>query len=261
MRPLLDKMTELAPRVGLRLSVVASRKLVSTCSSVSRLAAADLAGPPTWFPMELGLHAAGAVVIGDSTAVPLADFLMGGLGDFDNRPPTPLEQAVLRRHLQSALQGLVEGLTDYGITHLRLREAPMFSDPEDIIASLGGADVVVVRVDVEVDGAVLDGGIAVALPALEMLGHDAGGDEQTARAALAAVPLTISVRFPSTLVTAADMRSLEVGDVLRLDATSPAVLGLVGDGADRDGFCLLRGGLGRRGRKRAIVVTALEDKL
>jgi flagellar motor switch protein FliM len=120
------------------------------------------------------------------------------------------------------------------------------------------------RIDVS-QGLDAHGFLTVAYPAptltplLVELGARRQGDERDERveaaargmveAALVEVPVTLSVRLNPSPVAAADLASLQVGDVLRLDhrVDAPA-RGVVGD---HDAFLAH---LGRRGRRHAVQV-------
>jgi flagellar motor switch protein FliM len=189
------------------------------------------------------------LVADDSVLVALADLMLGGTGTVPTRPVHRVEAAVLRRHLTTALSPLVEPLAEHGVTGIALAEPPI----DEVVTYLGGTEVIAVRLRIAISGETLAGAMILAVPSRLLLGgaeHEPTGSRST-MAALAEVPLDVTVQFPATTFSAYEMTGLERGDVLRLEAGDPFVVGQI------EGRQLLTGSLGRSGRRRAIVVQSV----
>ncbi len=250
-------LTDAAPRVGLLLGAAAGRALPVRCGGVRRVALVEVATDgDVWVPLECGLAGSCLLVLPAESAVRLADLLMGGTGETAPRPTTRLEQSVLLRHVVPALWPLATALADAGVTGLQA--GPISDDP----LPTGTGEVVAVLLE-----AVLPAGgeatLVLCLPARSLL--PAGPERPTAVAGPAAdvlgsVPVTVALRLPGATVAAADLAELSPGDVLRLDGGATAELtGLLPLGGARAGEDLpvLTATLGRRGRRRAVVVHEL----
>ena len=250
LRPLVDDLTVVAPRIGLKLGLACGRALAVTCEGVGRLPADSLAGVGSvWSIADLGLPRPGVLVADDSVLVALADLMLGGTGTVPTRPVHRVEAAVLRRHLTTALSPLVDPLAEHGVMGVTLAEPPI----DEVVAFLGGAEVIAIRLRIAIAGATLAGAMILAIPSRLLLGGtepEPTGSQSTI-AALAAVPIDVTVQFPATTFSAYEMTGLERGDVLRLEAGDPFVVGQI------DGRQLLTGSLGRSGRRRAIVVQSV----
>jgi hypothetical protein len=250
LRPLVGDLTAVAPRMGLKLGLACGRAVAVTCEGVGRLPADSLADVGSvWSVTELGLSRQGVLVADDSVLVALADLMLGGTGNVPTRPVHRVEAAVLRRHLTTALTPLVEPLGEHGVTGIALGEPPM----DDVVTFLGGAEVIAVRLRIAINGEALAGAMILAIPSRLLLSgdeHEPTGSRSTI-AALAEVPLDVTVQFPATTFSAYEMTGLERGDVLRLEASDPLVVGQI------EGRPYLTGSLGRSGRRRAIVVQSV----
>ena len=100
--------------------------------------------------------------------------------------------------------------------------------------------------------------LALALPARALLPGTLVPlvePESATAAALAAVPVQVSLQLAPTTLTAAEVELLVPGDVVRLDhAVDRPLLGLLDDRV------VLHATLGQRGRRRAVaVVDVLDD--
>jgi hypothetical protein len=250
LRPLVGDLTLVAPRSGLKLGMACGRAVGVTCQGVGRLPADSLAGVGSaWSVADLGFGRPGVLVADDSVLVALADLMLGGTGTVPTRAVQRVEAAVLRRHLATALAPLVDPLAEHGATGIALAEPPT----DDVVTFLGGAEVIAIRLQIALGGETLSGAMILALPSRLLLGgaEPVPTGSQSTLAALAEVPLDVTVQFPVTTFSAYEMTGLERGDVLRLEAGDPFVVGQI------DGRPLLTGSLGRSGRRRAIVVQSV----
>jgi hypothetical protein len=252
---LVAALLDAAPRVGLALGLSSGRPVEATCPGVRRAAVVEVSTPGcVWAHVRCGLPDPGLVVVPRDAAVALADLLMGGPGEAEARAATPLEQSLVVTHLVPALRPLAEALTDRGVTSF---EGGAASDEE---LPPGTGEVLAVPLDVE-----LPSGIAcrvtLCLPARSLLPAEASPAEAAhlpaAHAALADVPVDVALRLPPTRVSAEAVEDLVPGDVLRLDPTAAASLvGVLPDGAGT-AVPVMTAALGRRGRRRAVVVSSL----
>lgn len=260
---LVDRVQDVAPRIAMVLSGACGRPVGVRCVGAERIGAAQL-GPATatWCYADAGQLGRAALVVPPELTVALADAFLGGTGVAPevSRPGSPLERRLVLRHLQPALQPVVAALSDEGLTRLELGEAQEL--PPN--GSLG--DLVTLRLlvsltpikdqDEPADPAQV---IRLALPARTLL--PAGGPSYAApvaatAAALAEVPVRVSVRLAPTSLSAAEVESLTPGDVVRLDHGVDVPLDVL-----LDERVLMHATLGRRGRRRAILVTDLVGQL
>jgi|GEM_PF-5500483 len=248
---LVAAVTEAAPRVGLLLGLACGRTVPVTCPGVRRVAIVEVAtAGALWAPLACGLSDPGLLLVPADTAVALADLYLGGLGEPENRPCSPLEQQLLVRHTLPALRPLADALADHGVTVLSA--GPVSDEP----LPLGGGEVVAVPLDVKLPhGAVVR--LTLCLPAKSLL--PAAGEPAPAVPSRAAeqvlfdVEVELALRLASTTVTAQDVEELQPGDVVRLDPGAAEQLVGVLSGSDEDVLVLVAG-LGRRGRHRAVLV-------
>ena len=210
------------------------------------------------------------VELNGQLALGFVDRLLGGTGvrsaqDEAPRRPTELESVLVRDLLGQAADALAEALRplvddaapvalDYSAQHVQI------AGPSDMV--------IVLTYRLGVTQGLEDQGLlsvcypAITLrPVLEHLAQSAQGgarddalDQPTARAAvhdrLQGVGVDFAVCLTDSVVAACDLDGLAVGDVLRLDhRVGQPVVGRVGQ-AD-----VLRGHLGRRGRRLALQVT------
>lgn len=248
---LVAAVADAAPRVGLVLGLATGRSVTVTCTAPRRAALVEVASPgAVWAPLLCGLPDPGLLLVPVDAAVALADLLMGGPGEPESRPTTVLEQALLMQHLVPALRPLAEALADRGVTAF---EAGAVSDEE---LPPGTGEVLALPLDVVLPtGATLV--VTVCLPAKSLLPSDAAphpaAPSPVAHAALADVPVDISLRLPTTRVCADQVEDLVPGDVLRLEPGAEAALvGVLASGAGD--VTVLTAALGRRGRRRAVQV-------
>lgn len=251
---LVAAITDAAPRVGLLLGLACGRSVPVSCPGVRRVALVEVATPSAvWSPLSCGLPDPGLLLVPSEVAVALADLFLGGMGEGEPRPCSPLEQGLLFRHTLPALRPLAEALADHGVTGLAA--GPVSDDPLPI----GGGEVVAIPLDLQLPtGAVVR--LTVCLPAKSLLPSEADPapaiPSPAAESVLGAVSVEVAFRLAPTVVTAEDIEDLRPGDVIRLDpgAASHLVGSLAGDG---DEVPFLAAALGRRGRRRAVVVHAL----
>jgi flagellar motor switch protein FliM len=248
---LVAAVTDAAPRVGLLLGLACGRDLAVRCAGVRRVALKEVAtAAAVWTPLSGGLPEPGLLLVPAETAVVLADLYLGGLGEGEDRPTTPLEQQLLVRHTLPALRPLAQALAEHGVTGFA---AGAVSDEP---LPVGGGEVVAVPLDVELpSGATVR--LTVCLPAKSLLPTDPGSlahaPTAAAEAALGSVPVEVSVRLPVAVLSASEVEDLQPGDVLQLaSGAADAVVGVLHDGsADVPVFV---GSLGRRDTRRAVAV-------
>lgn len=248
---LVAAVTDAAGRVGLMLGMACGRTLPVTCPAVRRVALVEVATPGVvWAPLSCGLPDPGLLLVPASGAVALADLFLGGLGQAEERTSTVLEQQLLVQHVLPALKPLAEALTEHGVTGFSA--GPVTDKPLPV----GGGEVVAVPLQVTLPrGNVTT--VTLCLPAKSLLPADNGsslampsvGTQQV----LAEVPVEVSLRLPASTVSAEEVEDLRAGDVIRLDgqALSALVGVLAGSG---DNVTVLTAALGRRGKRRAVVV-------
>jgi flagellar motor switch protein FliM len=251
---LVAAVTEAAPRVGLLLGLACGREVPVTCPGVRRVSLLEVATPgAVWTPLSCGLSDPGLLLVAADAAVALADLYLGGLGEGENRACSGLEQQLLVRHTLPALRPLAEALADHGVT--TLTAGAISDDPLPV----GGGEVLAVPLDITLPAGETVR-ITVCLPAKSLLPSEVDPapaiPSRAAELVLGDIPVEVALRLASTTVTAEDVDDLHPGDIIRLDAT--AVSSLVGVLAgDGDDVPVLLAALGRRGRRRAVVVHAL----
>ena len=251
---LVSRVQDVSPRIGVALSVACGRTVVVTCTGAERVSSGHLAQPnQSWTHVSCGLVGKTILVVPSVLIVALADTLMGGTGAVateTSRPATTLEQRLVFRHLGPALQPLVAAFAGNGMTGLTLGEPETLALP----ASIG--DLVALHLETELEGVGVQDTMTLALPARALL---AGLDllrlsepPAATAAALAEVPVEISLRLAPTTLTAAEVEELMPGDVVRLEhVVGRPLVGLLDDRP------VLHATLGRRGRRRAVLVTDL----
>ena len=252
---LVGRVQDVSPRIGVALSVACGRTVVVTCTGAERVSSGHLAqAGVTWCWVDCGSLGRAILAVPAALTVGLADTLMGGSGrpgpaEADSRPATTLEQRLVLRHLGPALQPLVLAFAGNGLTALVVGEPETHALP----ASIG--DLVALRLSTHVEGTGAGDTITLALPAQALLpGAELRLlDPPTATAAaLAEVPVEVSLRLSATPMSAAEVESLRPGDVVRLEhPVDRPLLGLLDDRV------VLHATLGRRGRRRAVLVTDL----
>ncbi len=240
-----------APRVGLLLGLACGRDVVVTCPGVRRAALVEVARPGVvWAPLACGLPDPGLLLVARADAVALADLLLGGSGESQDRAATEMEQQLLVRHVVPALAPVAEALADHGV--LGLACGPVSDQP----LPTGFGEIVAVPLELA-----LPGGTAVVvtlcLPAKSLLPAETGPAPLEPASAtervLADVCVDVSLRLPSTTVSADDVEGLAPGDVLSLDPDAVlTLLGVLPGGAHP--VTVLTASLGRRGKRRAVVV-------
>lgn len=247
-------LADAVPRVGLLLGSAAGRSVVSSCPGVRRAALEELTSPgAVWAPLACGLPDPGVLVVSAASTISLADLLMGGLGGEEDRRSTPLEQALLVRHVLPALRPLTDALADSGVTELA--SGPVTDEP----VPAGAGEVLAIGVDLTLPSRV-SARVTLCLPARTLLpapsGAPVGPPVDPEGHVLGGVPVEVSLRLPGTVVSAADVDDLAPGDVIRLDeGAAAALVGVLQ--ADGRTTAVLTAALGRRGRARAVRVDAL----
>ena len=244
-------LTDAVPRVGMLLGAAAGRTVTTTSGGVRRDALVEVAvDGDVWAPLACGLAGSCLLVVPRAGAVALADLLMGGVGEPDERPANRLEQTLLVRHLVPALRPLAGALAEHGVDGL------VAEDVTDDPLPTGTGEVVAVLLETA-----LPSGesvrVVLCLPARSLLPAEPEPELPApgpADAVLGDVPVTVSVRLPATSVSAADLDDLAPGDVLRLDPEAVEQLVGVLPRAEGD-LPVLAAALGRRGEQRAVVVS------
>lgn len=248
---LVAAVTDAAPRVGLLLGTACGRSLPMTCPGVRRVALVEVALPgAVWAPLSCGLPDPGLLLVPAPATVALADLFLGGLGEPEQRTASALEQQLLVQHLLPALKPLADALSEHGVTGFSA--GPVTDKPLPV----GGGEVVAVPLEIHLPlGAVV--GVTLCLPAKSLLPADtesalavpSGRTEQV----LAEVPVELSLRLPASTVSAEEVEDLHPGDVIRLDGEAlSALVGVLGGGSED--VTVLTAALGRRGKRRAVVV-------
>jgi flagellar motor switch protein FliM len=240
-----------APRVGLLLGLSLGRPLPVRCTAVRRVALVEVAtAGGVWAPLSCGLPDPGLLLVPAGTAVAFADVALGGPGAPEDRPATTLEQQLLVQHLVPALRPLADALADHGVTGL------VTAQVTDRPLPVGGGEVLALSLEVDAPaGSAVP--FTVCLPAKSLLPADtdpvAPMPSSATQQVLAEVPVEVALRMPISTVSADVVEDLHPGDVIRLEADSLA--GLVGvlSGQEED-VPVITASLGRRGRRRAVVV-------
>ncbi|MGB8651713.1 MAG: FliM/FliN family flagellar motor switch protein [Mycobacteriales bacterium] len=251
---LVAAITDAAPRVGLLLALACGRTVPVRCAGVRRVSLQEVATTGAlWAPLTCGLPDPGLLVVPAEAAVALADLYLGGLGEGEPRPCTPLEQQLLVRHTLPALKPLAAALADHGV--VGLVAGPMSDEPLPV----GGGEVLAIPLDVELPSETTVR-LTVCLPAKSLLPSDSGPatapPNAVATAALSHVPVEVAVRIAASVVSAEDVEDLQPGDVIRLDpGATEQLLGVLPHGVDD--VPVFAAGLGRRDKRRAVVVHAL----
>ncbi len=250
---LVADVTEAVPRVGLLLGSAAGRPVTVTCGGVRRVALVEIAADgDVWAPLLCGLPGTCLLLVPRSGTVALADLLLGGRGEVEDRRPTGLEQQLIVRHVVPSLRPLVVALAEYGVQDLAA--GPPTDDP----LPAGAGEVVAVLIEAALPSGATSR-MVLCLPARSLLPAEparALPAPGPAEDVLGEVPVDLSLRLPATVVTAEDLEDLSPGDVLRIDPESVLQLSGVLEHADGE-RAVLTAGLGRRGRRRAVVVHEL----
>ena len=242
---------EAAPRVGLLLGLACGRSVQVQARAVRRVALREVASADAvWAPLACGLSDPGLLLVPVESAIALADVFLGGLGETAERSSSPLEQSLVVQHLLPALTPIAEALAEHGVTGLQA--GPVTDKPLPV----GGGEVVALQLE-----AVLPQGttarLTLCLPAKSLLPTESGSAVPSPTAAtqqvLADVPVELSLRLPSSTVTAEEVEDLRPGDVIRIDGGALHALVGVLAGHEED-VPVIVGALGRRGRRRAVVV-------
>jgi flagellar motor switch protein FliM len=248
---LVAAVSEAAPRVGLLLGLACGRTVTVTAQAVRRVALREVATTgAVWAPLTCGLSDPGLLLVPADSAVALADVFLGGLGETADRAATTLEQQLVVQHVLPALKPVAEALAEHGVTRL---QAGAVSDKP---LPVGGGEVVALQLE-----AVLPQGtvarISLCLPAKSLLPTEtetaAPVPTRATEQLLGDVPVDVSLRLPSSYVTAEEVEDLHPGDVIRIDAGALTTLVGVLAGSHHD-VPVLSASLGRRGRRRAVLV-------
>lgn len=228
----LDTLVSAALRVSVDLSPTSGLGN-SRLAQIRRIDSAHVATTGrTWFHLRTG-RGPGALIIDQSLAVVVADLLMGGTGIVDSRPITTVEEKVLVPHVQRAVSALAVAFQPAGLGAIDVVEpgrgalglrGDMFS--VEIVVTGEGAQ----------DGAAL-GTIEVLVPALESQRNARHHEHPNTRNAqlspsVLGIPLELAVHTGVTMLPAARMRRLQVGEVLELRHDCSVPLRVVVGGED-----------------------------
>lgn len=250
--PLSTALTESAPRVGLLLGMASGRAITASCAGLRRVALVEVTSADSvWAPLRTGLPDAALLVADPASTIALADVFLGGNGTPEQRSVTPLELTLLVRQVVPSLRPLAEALADHGVTSFEAGPATIEPLPT------GYGEVVAVPLQLDLpSGATAS--LTLCLPAKTLLPSDTGPvvPEPTPAAAdaLSDVPVEVTVRMLPSYVPAAEVDTLQPGDVVALapDAALQLVGLLPGD------LPLFAAELGRRDDRRAVLVHSLE---
>lgn len=244
-----------APRVGLLVGLACGRDVVGSCRGVRRAALVEVTRPgAVWAPISCGLGEPGLLLVARPDAVALADLLLGGPGEAFDRPTSSMEQQLLVRHLVPALQPVADALLEHGVAGLAC--GPVTDQP--LPTGLGEVLAVPLELTLPSDETVL---MTLCLPAKSLLPAETGPAQlepvSATERVLADVPVELSLRLPATVMSAEDVEDLAPGDVLHLDPDAAAtLLGVLpgGTASHTVPVTVLTASLGRRGKRRAVVV-------
>jgi flagellar motor switch protein FliM len=232
----------LAPKCGLAVTSVIGRE-ASLRIALVEASAAEPSGEYACYRVGAAGHRCAALLIAAPAVARLAELFMGGTGGGTDRQPSALEGSIVERRLGSLLMGLDAVLAQFGVDGHEVAALETFRD-----LSLEPHQV---RVTIEI---VIDD---VAIPMILILpaSHHAVRanvplDTTSVFAeALRDIPLSVSVRFESVVLTAEELDDLEPGDVIRLEQPENASLvGIV------DNQRVFVGRAGRRGRRLAVEI-------
>lgn len=248
---LVSRVQDVAPRIGVALSVACGKIVVVTCTGAERVSSNHLTQVgQTWCYVDCKGFGKAILAVPARLTVVLADTLMSGSGAVSmtaGRAATTLEQRLVLRHLGPALQPLVQAFAGNGLTSLTVG-AP---ETDPLPASIG--DLVALRLLMKVGDSSDPETLTLALPARALLpGNEIpiSSLSTVAAAALAEVPVDISLQLAPTTLSAADVEELTPGDVVRLDhSVDRPLLGLLDDRV------VLHAILGKLGRRLAAQVT------
>lgn len=240
-----------APRVGLLVGLACGRDVVGSCRGVRRAALVEVARPgAVWAPLSCGLADPGLLLVAGPDAVALADLLLGGPGEPMERATSLMEQQLLVRHVVPALHPVVDALGEHGVGGLAC--GPVSDQP--LPTGLGEVLAIPLELALPSGESVL---VTLCLPAKSLLPAEPGPAQlepvSATERVLADVPVEVSLRLPATVMSAEDVEDLSPGDVLHLDPDAAAtLLGVLPGGSDA--VTVLTASLGRRGKRRAVVV-------
>ena len=242
---------EATPRVGLLLGLACGRTIPVTAQAVRRVALREVASTDAvWAPLACGLPDPGLLLVPAGSAIALADVFLGGLGETADRATSPLEQSLVVQHLLPALTPVAEALAEHGVTGLTA--GPVSDKPLPV----GGGEVVALQLEAQLPQGT-SAALTLCLPAKSLLPTESGSAVPAPTSAtqrvLADVPVELSLRLPASTVSAEEVEDLRPGDVIRVESGSLHALVGVLAGHDQD-VPVVVGALGRRGRRRAVVV-------
>jgi flagellar motor switch protein FliM len=180
----------------------------------------------------------GVAVIPRTVVTGLAELLMGGPGEGENRLPNRFERSLLSRRLSEVLVPLWEAL---GVD---TAEAPALTYVGSPLAQLP-LSTVAVGMSFSIGERSWEFTLALASSVVDTgLGRQPQAGTTTMAAAVKDVPIELSVAFGPIRVAARDVQRLAVGDVIRLD--HPRSVPLVAETQGRPLLLVSHGTTGRR---------------
>jgi hypothetical protein len=171
----------------------------------------------------------------------MAEAFLGAPARRLERGISPLEASVLMPRLTEVLRPLAVELGGTLLPDAALQEV---TGPDADEAGVG------VPVSLEIDGADFDL-LVVATATGRQVAPVVDRNEMTE--IVEGVPLELVIGFPQVAVPSEELRSVDVGDVIRLDQSTDALLtGTVGD------LCVVRGRAGQNRRRLTLEVVEVE---
>lgn len=257
-KPVVTRSHEQTERFGLTLSLLAGRLVQVTCSAIARVPASALnTDDRSWFRLHTPEAGDGAFLIDNTLAVAVADLLMGGAGHSEDRAPSSVELALLRKHLPGPV-----GTFNPVSTVLNVGDLQLGTAGEDLTRELQGRELTCLTLDVQLpatDGTITAATVTVALPGRAVPAADQPAPEVLAHPeaveALIGVPLTLSARLPSVLIGAHDVAALRPGDIIRVGHLETEPIDILAGGQR-----LMTAFLGHQGSRLTICIDRLLEE-
>ncbi|HVV35269.1 MAG TPA: FliM/FliN family flagellar motor switch protein [Acidimicrobiales bacterium] len=237
-----DQLEFLAPKCGLAVTAVIGREAGLRIGTVEATAHDELSADHVWYRVGTPGRRCAALMIDVPAVARLAELFMGGSGSGGDRVPSALELSIVERRLGSLLSGFDDVLGAFGVDGHEVAAV----DPADF-----NPEPHQVRAQIEVVIEAIAIPFILVLPASNHAVHtNAPIDSSSVFAeALRDIPLSVSIRFESVILTAEELDELEPGDVIRLE--QPANASLVGI---VDNHRVFTGRAGRHGRRLALEI-------
>jgi flagellar motor switch protein FliM len=229
----------LAPKCGLAVTSVIGREASLRIGTVEATAL-DPDGDLAWYRVGPVGHRCAALMMTTPAVSRLAELFMGGTGGGSDRAPSDLEESIVQRRLGSLLLGLDNVLAEFGVEGHEISTGDVNLEPHQVRATI---EVIIGDVAIPMTLVLPASVHAVRAAALPI---DTGS---VFAEAMRDIPLALSVRFESVMLTAEELDDLEPGDVIRLEQPENArLVGLV------DGQQVFTARAGRHGRRLAVEI-------